>query len=257
MLYDIIDAEEVCCDRKPVLGKSLLMAAAGREKASATLRDRPQERSNKLICIDSSEKMVYDEIDPEELAPWRSPLAGALHRNSSLPQSRYLQLATVNLEGCPANRTVVFRGFLEGTNRLKIISDRRSQKIEQIEQNPLAEACWYFTKTREQFRLAGKITVVKAEDFDTKLKQIRASVWQEISDAARVQFAWPSPGEKRAEAAAFELASPDKIEPSFNFCLLLLEPIKVEHLELRGDPQNRWLYQRDGSGLWSTLAINP
>ncbi len=40
MLYDIIDAEELSRDRKVVLAKSP-RAAAGREKASATLRDRP------------------------------------------------------------------------------------------------------------------------------------------------------------------------------------------------------------------------
>ncbi|NEP40393.1 MAG: pyridoxamine 5'-phosphate oxidase [Okeania sp. SIO2H7] len=193
----------------------------------------------------------------EDLAPWRSPLARALHRNDSLPHSRYFQLATVAEGGFPANRTVVFRGFLEGTNRLKIITDSRSEKIQQIEKNPLAEACWYFTKTREQFRLAGELTAITAEDFNTKLGQIRASVWQEISDSARQQFAWPPPGQKRGEATAFELASPDKIEPLPNFCLLLLEPVKVEHLELRGEPQNRWLYQREAKGFWSTLAINP
>ena len=193
----------------------------------------------------------------EELAPWRSPLSRALHRNRSLPQSRYFQLATVAEGGFPANRTVVFRGFLEGTNRLKIITDSRSKKIAQIAKNPLAEACWYFTKTREQFRLAGELTTIYAEDVNTKLGQIRTLVWQEISDAARQQFAWPPPGKKRGEATTFELASPDKIEPLPNFCLLLLEPLKVEHLELRGEPQNRWLYHREEGGFWSTLAINP
>ncbi|MEO1006929.1 MAG: pyridoxamine 5'-phosphate oxidase, partial [Cyanobacteria bacterium J06638_38] len=44
------------------------------------------------------------------LAPWRSLLSGAIHRNRSQPHSRYFQLATVTPEGYPANRTVVFRG---------------------------------------------------------------------------------------------------------------------------------------------------
>ena len=201
--------------------------------------------------------MVYDEIEAEELAPWRSPLSRALHRNRSLPHSRYFQLATVAEGGFPANRTVVFRGFLEGTNRLKIITDIRSKKIEQIAKNSLGEVCWYFTKTREQFRLAGQINTIKAEHSHTQLGQIRTLVWQEISDAARGQFAWPPPGEKRAEATAFELGSPDKIEPLPNFCLFLLEPVKVEHLELKGTPQNRWLYQRQANGLWSKQEINP
>ena len=55
------------------------------------------------------------------LAPWRSILSRSLHRNRSLANARYFQLATINMNGEPANRTVVFRGFLEETNKLQII----------------------------------------------------------------------------------------------------------------------------------------
>ena len=75
------------------------------------------------------------------LAPWRSLLSRALHQNRSLPYARYFQLATVRANGHPANRTVVFRGFLDDTNQLKIITDSRSQKIEQIAQQSWGEAC--------------------------------------------------------------------------------------------------------------------
>jgi hypothetical protein len=91
------------------------------------------------------------------LAPWRSHLAAALHRNRSLRFARYLQLATVRVDGRPANRTVVFRGFLEETNCLKFVTDIRSQKVEEINLYPWGEICWYFPKTREQFRIAGKL----------------------------------------------------------------------------------------------------
>jgi hypothetical protein len=63
------------------------------------------------------------------LAPWREPLARALHRNRSLAYSRYLQLATVRNNGRPANRTVVFRGFLENTNQLKMIMHKYYNSI--------------------------------------------------------------------------------------------------------------------------------
>ncbi|MFM7425627.1 MAG: pyridoxamine 5'-phosphate oxidase family protein, partial [Elainella sp.] len=95
-----------------------------------------------------------------DLAPWRTPLARALHRNRALAYARYFQLATVQHDGKPANRTVVFRGFLEPGNRLKLIADRRSQKIDQLAHQPWAEVCWYFPKTREQFRLSGTMAVV-------------------------------------------------------------------------------------------------
>jgi pyridoxamine 5'-phosphate oxidase len=191
------------------------------------------------------------------LAPWRSPLTGAIHRNRSLVYARYLQLATVRADGRPANRTVVFRGFVEDTNQLKFITDIRSQKVQEIDLYPWGEICWYFPKTREQFRIAGKLILVAAGNLDPALQQARRIAWQEISEAARSQFAWPSPGENKAAASAFQQPAPDSIAPLDNFCLLLLEPEQVDFLELRTEPQNRSLYVRDGEGNWSVRSVNP
>lgn len=192
----------------------------------------------------------------ENLAPWRSPLARALHRNRSQPHSRYFQLATVQPDGRPANRTVVFRGFVGDTNLLKIITDTRSQKFDQIVHQPWAEACWYFTVTREQFRIAGEVSLIDANSPDLDLQKARQSTWQDLSDNARLQFAWPHPGKPRDDQQAFSASFLDPTAPPPNFCLLLLDSTQVEHLELRGDPQNRWSYLRSGH-TWSTTAINP
>lgn len=191
-----------------------------------------------------------------KVAPWRSPLARALQRNRSQADSRYFQLATVQADGRPANRTVVFRGFLDNTNLLKIIIDTRSDKFEQIQHQPWGEACWYFTTTREQFRLAGKLDAINADCLNSEFQNARHSTWKDISDSARLQFAWPHPGKMRADSEAFSPSPPDAAYPLPNFSLLLLNPVKVDHLELRGDPQNRWLYLYE-SEAWSTVAINP
>ncbi|KOP25720.1 pyridoxamine 5'-phosphate oxidase [Hapalosiphon sp. MRB220] len=194
------------------------------------------------------------------IAPWRSAIARALHRNRSLVYARYLQLATVRDDGRPANRTVVFRGFLEDSNQFKFITDDRSEKATQILLKPWAEVCWYFPSTREQFRISGCLTLVGSEYFDPILQQVRINTWQELSDAARIQFAWPHPGKprKREEQKAFILPQPDPAHPLLNFCLLLLDPAKVDHLELRGEPQNRWLYRYDDQqNEWLMQEINP
>ncbi|MBD2526340.1 Npun_F5749 family FMN-dependent PPOX-type flavoprotein [Nostoc sp. FACHB-133] len=192
------------------------------------------------------------------LAPWRGAIAHALHRNRSLVYARYLQLATVQPNGRPANRTLVFRGFLEDTNQLRFITDTRSAKADQIQQQPWAEICWYFPNTREQFRMAGDLTLISSDDSHQNLQPARIAMWQELSDAARLQFGWPHPGKPRIkEAGAFESSPPDPIEPLSNFCLLLLDPVQVDHLELRGEPQNRWLYHRNQQQEWSSEAINP
>lgn len=191
------------------------------------------------------------------LAPWRSYLSRSLHRNRSQPYSRYLQLATVNSQGLPANRTVVFRGFLTDSNQLQFITDSRSDKITHIKAKPWGEVCWYFSKSREQFRLFGKLTLVTA-DLNSTLQFARQEVWQKLSDSARLQFAWPHPGEKRIdEPAAFSPPNPSEKEPLTNFCLLLLAPEKVDHLELRGEPQNRCLYLLQKDQTWSTQPVNP
>ncbi len=192
------------------------------------------------------------------LAPWRSPLGHSLHQNRSQPQSRYFQLATVTASGLPTNRTVVFRGFLDSSNQLKIITDSRSRKIDQIKQQPWGEICWYFAKSREQFRLAGNLTIIDASYSDSLLIKERKFTWNNLSDAARLQFAWATPGEPRVkDTAAFAPPPPSPKEPLENFCLLLLNPQKVEYLQLKGDPQNRYHYWLDANQSWQVEEVNP
>ena len=189
------------------------------------------------------------------MAPWRSPQARAIHRNRSRPDSRYLQLATIGLEGYPANRTVVFRGFCEG-DRLMIISDTRSAKIDQIQTCTSAEACWYFAKTREQFRIRGDLSVITADCQDPALRNLRVQLWQNLSDAARQQFMWPAPGKVR-QSSDFSTAQPDNQDPLPHFCLVLLKPSHVDHLSLRGTPQDRVIYTYTAEGDWQVQPVNP
>ncbi len=190
------------------------------------------------------------------LPPWRSPLSRALHRNRSLPYARYAQLATVRPDGRPANRTIVFRGFLEETGELKFITDTRSEKVDQIQANPWTELCWYFPTTREQFRITGQLRAIGVGAEEPMLHQARQHTWQELSDAARIQFVWPASGQARANPEAFSPAQPEAATPVENFCLLLLQATQVDHLELRGEPQNRWRYFQAGL-VWQQEAINP
>lgn len=191
------------------------------------------------------------------LAPWRQTLARALHQNRANAEARYFQLATVTEEGKPANRTVVFRDFLTDTNQLQIVTDTRSEKMAQITVEPNAEACWYFTKTREQFRIAGTITIVDCNCQEPSHTAARHRVWQNLSDAARLQFVWPEPGRARTPQFDFDKIQPPSAErPVSNFALLLLAPYRVDHLELKGEPQNRTIYVLKTQG-WSQQEVNP
>ena len=193
------------------------------------------------------------------LPPWRSSIARALHRNRSLPNARYVQLATVDRDLRPRNRSLVFRGWLEPGSQVKFVADIRSTKAIDLlaDTSPYAEACWYFPKTREQFRLSGTLTLVTTESSDTSYSKAREEAWQQMSDSGRIQFDWGTPGADRSEdPQAFNPPQPDEHQPSENFCLLLLAVTGVTHLELRGEPQSCYLYELV-DGVWQMRSINP
>lgn len=186
------------------------------------------------------------------LAPWRIPLARALHRNRARAYCRYLQLATINEDGKPSNRTVVFRGFVD--EALQIVTDGRSEKVQQIQYCPWAEVCWYFTITREQFRIAGKLRLV-SPDSDTH--SIRLNAWQAMSANARQQFYWPHPGQVRDSETAFEpVVVVSTAQPPDSFYVLLLCAERVDHLTLKGNPQDRQIYRRSVDD-WHVETVNP
>ena len=79
---------------------------------------------------------------------WLNDLERAIKGNKRDAHNRYFQLATVDSEGWPRVRTVVFRGFADQTGTLLFITDSRSEKMSSIESGGKAEACWYFTQSR-------------------------------------------------------------------------------------------------------------
>ncbi len=85
----------------------------------------------------------------------------------------------------------------------------------------------------------------------------RQEMWQELSDAARIQFTWPHPGQPRLEDSTYRSPTSPCVALTLpTFCLLLLEPSQVDYLELRGTPQNRWIYTRNDVQTWFTQFIN-
>ena len=191
----------------------------------------------------------------EELAPWRTILQRALHRNRSNAFSRYFQIATIDIEGKPRNRTVVFRGFVDDSNSIKIVTDTRSEKFEHLQKNPHAEICWYFTKSREQFRLQGTVDLICVDDEANQ--QLRQQAWEKLSNNAQEQFYWAYPAKPVTDT--FFTAKPfqESSSPIDNFCLLIFQPIQVDHLELKGDPQNRFIYSLNDDRTWSKGEVNP
>jgi PPOX class probable FMN-dependent enzyme len=177
---------------------------------------------------------------------WRDALSHALRRNRRDAHHRYMQLASLATDGQPANRTVVFRGFSEDDQRLQVATDARSEKVAQLAAVVAVEICWYFTRSREQFRIRGE-AVLHAEG------PARHRLWSSLSEAARAQFFWPDPGLPLGEGDEATQAGDG---PPDSFVLLEIAPFRVDHLQLGADPQQRFLSElRDGR--WESQPVNP
>ncbi|MEC8376841.1 MAG: pyridoxamine 5'-phosphate oxidase family protein [Pseudomonadota bacterium] len=182
---------------------------------------------------------------------WRQGLTKSLHQTRSMPESRYVQLASVDESGFPHCRTVVFRGLTDN-NELVVISDTRSEKYQQLLKRPQAQVCWYFSKTREQYRFTCNATVLTAQQD----KALVSEQWNKLSDAGKKQFFWGEPGTPRHDSAALQVEGDFKHAPE-HFCVILLAIETVDYLYLRGNPQNREWHEKNSEGNWVCQALIP
>ncbi len=164
----------------------------------------------------------------------------------------FLAWATVTSDGMPSVRTVRYRLSTDDFG-LVISTDLRTQKVGHHYLQPYAEACWYFAKTREQFRLSGNVELLDQEATGEGA-ELRRRSWRERSSESRQSFTWPTPGMNRADPASFAL--PEPIDPPDTFGLLILNPTMVDYLDLRPSPQLRMQYVLETGG-WTESPINP
>lgn len=172
---------------------------------------------------------------PQDLPPWRADLLKALHLNRSKPESKYVQFATVK-DGLPDNRTLVFRGFHDEA-QLLFYTDTRSAKFSALCQTSYAAACWYFTKSREQYRLSGHCNVYTRKTADPWVSEC----WQALSPGGRATFVGHAPGIALSQTKPIEPVN--SIECPDSFAVIALQPEWVDHLVLRGDTPTRFCHR--------------
>lgn len=182
---------------------------------------------------------------------WKDILKRSLQKTEDKPESRFFQLATVDVEGKPQCRTLVFRGFSKDHN-IQFITDTRSHKWQDLENNSEVMICWYFAETREQYRMAGK-----AHLNQVTLKQTEV-IWQNLSNAGKKQFLWGRPMQPRPAESTLDIDTsliPDL--PPNHFRVVNIEIDEVDFLSLRGEPQTRILYSQSATGVWTSENIIP
>ena len=163
-----------------------------------------------------------------------------------------MQLATMGV--APTNRTVVFRGFLPGTLSLMFATDCRSDKVRQVNKNAEGSVCWYVPQSREQYRIAGLLYIVDGESRERRLASARVGLWSGLSESVKSQFYWPKPGTVRSNT--FEKPH-STAQLSSSFCLLILEPKRVDYLNLGFKPHLRVIHEQQSDAKWSALEVNP
>jgi pyridoxamine 5'-phosphate oxidase len=151
-----------------------------------------------------------------------------LLRSSNI-DSRWFQFATVDLEGNPSVRTVVFRGF-ESENTVAFSTDVRSDKVKHLRNNSNAEICWYFKEERSQIRIRTWCEIISTPA--AKLKY-----WQDLSPYTRAQFLWPQDPQNGGDFPS-ELSLDDpRVKTGFdNFCVVFCHAIDINLLELSSQP---------------------
>lgn len=101
------------------------------------------------------------------MAPWVPSFTAAveaeLAAKDQSPPFTLFQYASVDAEGFPHNRTLVFRGFLfdnKMANVLTFCTDKRMGKYSELLADDKFEAVFYFEKIKKQFRFRGRARIV-------------------------------------------------------------------------------------------------
>lgn len=106
------------------------------------------------------------------MAPWIPTFTAALEAEQAAKDSKppfvLFSLATVDADGFPHNRTMVYRGFLFDnmcSNVLTFSTDRRMKKYDELLRNDKFEAVFYFEKIKKQFRFRGRARLVDHDHY--------------------------------------------------------------------------------------------
>jgi pyridoxine/pyridoxamine 5'-phosphate oxidase len=156
---------------------------------------------------------------------------------------RYFVLAT-NENGKPRQRTVVLRKTLLDSS-LVIFTDKRTQKVKDIQNNFEFSALFYDSKKLLQLRIEGKAELI------TDKEQI-ATYWHTVQASSRKDYTTNL-------APGTPIINPDDIDykPEENyFCPVKLIPNTIEYLRLQRPNHLRILFSRIETD-WSSEFLVP
>lgn len=165
-------------------------------------------------------------------------------------------LATVNGQGAPSIRVVLFRGFVRGA--FAFYTNYRSRKARELEGNPRAALCFHWARAERQVRVEGLVSrCTRAESeayFATRPRDSQLGAWASAQSSPLVsrEALLAQLEVERARFGDGEVPCP----PHWGGYRL-----DAERIELwQGAPSrlhDRFDYERLGDGGWSRVRLAP
>ncbi|MBT1449561.1 pyridoxamine 5'-phosphate oxidase family protein [Glaciecola sp. XM2] len=201
---------------------------------------------------------------------WRQRLVRSLHLHRSKPEARYFQAASVDKDNLPTVRTMVFRDFVESSNALLAVTDKRSEKFTHWQTRPHAELHWYFAKTREQYRFKCSVGLIyydmNAQDVCVtgatylsinEARSLYNERWERLSVAAKASFYGAAPKTYvDTETTQNNRQTAEVSALSEYFTTVVFEPYGADYLDLKTTPHTRLISTRE-SDNWTLSSVNP
>lgn len=210
-----------------------------------------------------------------DLPQWRATIAAFLERTPEPRPAYFLaQVSTIRsphrrayLAGRPAIRNVGLRFLTAAADRspaildtdlIKFMTDRRSDKVDELRHSPACEISLFFPEIKAQIRLPGAIDVSPSGHAQS------VGLWRGLDDFERRFYAWPASGPPRAlvpgdsaDRTVFDVPVPSTEEsPSDCFTVCVLRVDYVECLDKDDYPPIRDIEVKS-SGAWSLARISP
>ncbi|MFS4467642.1 pyridoxamine 5'-phosphate oxidase family protein [Maribacter sp. 2210JD10-5] len=157
---------------------------------------------------------------------------------------RYFTLATVGLGNMARLRTVVLRQ-VKADLGLIFYTDRRSKKIIHIKENNKVSLLFYHPKKLMQLKIEGTATPITD-------KETLHKYWNGVQSSSRKDYITKN-------APGSEIDNPDHVEYLENenyFCMVEIEPIKIEYLKLKRPNHLRVRFSKENRG-WNGEFLVP
>ncbi len=164
--------------------------------------------------------------------------------NENTHPFHYFTLGTVGMDATARLRTVVLRKVTEDL-KILFFTDERSKKIRHLKENNKASLLFYHPELRIQLRIEGKASVMRDEETTAPYRNTLDK------NALNEYNARPGPGTIIPVEGAFEQEA-----NSNYFCVVEINPVKIEYLRLDSPKHLRIQFSRGEKG-WQAHILVP